>query len=100
MPVHYLRERLPDAMLLLNAVFPRDEKPNTPFRKAIAEINSAVRPLADGTGVQWLDMTDLFLKPDGTLPAETMPDGLHLSAAAYDVWAEALAPRIAKHLGT
>ena len=97
--VELLQDQSPDSKIILHAVFPRDPRPGTLFRKQVAEINAAIKPLADGERVQWLDMTDAFLKPDGTLPAATMPDALHLSAAAYDTWAEVLSPRVEALLG-
>ena len=36
-----------------------------------------------------------FLEPDGTLSKETMPDFLHLSAKGYQIWADAISPKVA-----
>lgn len=94
--VGLLRERLPSSKILLHAVLPRDAQPGTPFRKAIAEINANIHSLTVDPMISWLDMTDTFLAPDGTLPTATMPDGLHLSPAAYDAWAAKLAPMVAE----
>jgi lysophospholipase L1-like esterase len=57
-----------------------------------------IRRLADGEGVHFLEIGDVFLEPDGSISKEIMPDLLHLSPAGYQRWAEALAPKL-KELG-
>ena len=42
--------------------------------------------------ILWLDMTDDFLAPDGTLPKELFPDSLHPSPAGYRKWSARLKP--------
>ena len=34
-------------------------------------------------------------KPDGSLTKDIMPDFLHLSAAGYQIWADAIGPKLA-----
>ena len=46
-----------------------------------------------------LDIGKTFLQPDGTLTKEIMPDLLHLSEKGYDLWAEAIEPKIQELLG-
>ncbi|MFM1822419.1 MAG: hypothetical protein RI967_685, partial [Planctomycetota bacterium] len=36
----------------------------------------------------------LFLRPDGTISKEVMPDFLHLTPAAYETWAQAVVAAI------
>jgi len=86
-----VQERLPGATVVLNALLPRGT-PDDPLRAKLAEVNARIQPLADGTRVRWLDAGPGFLAPDGTIPAELMPDGLHPSAAGYEVWTTALRP--------
>jgi beta-glucosidase len=89
-----LRAKLPTARVLLLAVFPRGRTADDPLRQAVAALNPLIAPLADGTHVHWLDLTATFLRPDGVLPAATMPDYLHLSPAAYQAWADAMRPKL------
>jgi lysophospholipase L1-like esterase len=94
-----LRSRFPAAKILLPAVFPRDRKPDTAFRRKIAELNAAVAKLDDGKAVRFLDIGAKFLAADGTLPADVMPDALHLSEKGYRIWAEAMEPLLKELLG-
>jgi lysophospholipase L1-like esterase len=54
--------------------------------------------LADGKNVFYLDIGKKFLKEDGTLTKDIMPDLLHLSPKGYAIWAEAITPDIEKLL--
>jgi len=96
--VRTLREKLPGSRLLLLGVFPRDARPGTAFRRDIDAINSRIAKLADGRHVTFLDVGHVFTEPDGTITPETMPDFLHLSAAAYRTWSDAMEPTLAKLL--
>ena len=50
--------------------------------------------MADNRQVFYMDIGDRFLAPDGTLPVDVMPDGLHPNEKGYRIWAEAMAPRV------
>jgi beta-glucosidase len=89
--VDTVRAKLPDAIVVLNALLPRGA-PNDPVRAKLADVNARLALLADGTQVRWLDASAGFVTADGTIPAALMPDKLHPSAAGYDVWATALRP--------
>lgn len=73
--------------ILLLAVFPRGEKPDDPLRAPIKELNERLSKLKH---VSFLDIGGLFLRPDGTIPKELMPDFLHLSEQGYRLWADAV----------
>ena len=88
-----VRTALPDATVVLNALLPRGT-PGDPLRAKLADVNARVAPLADGARVRWLDAGPAFLAADGTIPADLMPDGLHPSAAGYELWATALRPAL------
>jgi lysophospholipase L1-like esterase len=87
--VEALRQKLPDARILLLAIFPRGEK-GSPQRAQVAEINAALRKLDDGIKIRFLDIGEKFLLPDGTLSHDVMPDLLHLSEVGYAIWAAAI----------
>lgn len=91
--VSRIRQKLPRTRILLLGIFPRGEKPN-PQREKNAEASKLASKVADGKMVHYLDIGDKFLQPDGTLTKEIMPDALHLSAKGYDIWAEAVLPKV------
>lgn len=95
--VRYLREQLPDAKILLLAVFPRGEK-DSKFRADVAEVNRQIAKLGDNQHVFFLDIGPKFLEPDGTLSKEIMPDLLHPNAKGYAIWAEAIKEPLANLL--
>jgi lysophospholipase L1-like esterase len=90
--VQTLRKKLPKTKVLLLGIFPRDEKPNTDFRKRIKKVNDQIAALDDRKNVRYLDLTPKFLAPDGTLPKDLAPDFLHLSPKGYEIWAESMDP--------
>ena len=89
--VDTVRERLPNAIVVLNAILPRGT-PSDPVRTKLADVNSRLAAFADGTHVRWLDAGGAFVDADGAIPAALMPDKLHPSTAGYEVWATALRP--------
>ncbi|MEP4078594.1 sulfatase-like hydrolase/transferase [Haloferula sp.] len=89
-----LRDRKPDAKVLLLSVFPRDDKPDGKLRKINEGINALIKPMADGEKVFWQDLTDVFLDDDGVLPKSVMPDSLHPKQAGYRMWVDAMEAKI------
>ena len=55
--------------------------------------------VADGKMIRYLDFGQKFLKEDGTLTKDVMPDLLHLNAASYRIWAESIEPIVAEVVG-
>jgi lysophospholipase L1-like esterase len=96
--VKKLRERLPKTKILLLGIFPRGENFN-PQRGKVAQVNQVLAKLDDGRNVHYLDIGHRFLTSDGILPAEIMPDFLHLSKSGYEIWAEAIEPKLAQLMG-
>lgn len=95
--VETIRAKQPQAKILLLAVFPRGEKasPN-PGREKLAKVNEIIAKLHDGQNIHFLDIGTKFLQPDGSLTKEIMPDFLHLSAQGYQIWADAISPKLAE----
>lgn len=94
-----LRDRSPEAEIVLLSVFPRGEKPADRKRVINAGINKIIQGYAaDDDKIHWLDLTATFLDNDGTLPKEIMPDFLHPRAKGYQMWAEAMEPTLKKLL--
>ena len=44
----------------------------------------------------FLDIGSKFLQPDGSILIDDMPDFLHLSEAGYQIWADAIGPKLAE----
>lgn len=92
-----VRAKSPNTKILLLAIFPRGEKasPN-PGREKIAQVNAIIAKLDDGKHVFFLDIGAKFMEPDGSLTKEIMPDFLHLSPKGYQIWADAISPKLAE----
>lgn len=88
--VRRLRRALPRANVLLLAVFPRGEGPSPQREKNAAASALASAAFAGDQRVVVRDIGARFLSADGRLDAAVMPDLLHLSAAAYATWADAI----------
>ncbi len=92
-----MHEKMPKMHIVLLAIFPRGEQPDDAMRKLNNEINEKIKAFDELEYVSFVDIGDKFLKPDGTLSKDVMPDLLHLNPASYAVWAEAIAPEIEKN---
>jgi len=90
-----LRTDLPNTKILLLAIFPRGETPN-PQREKISEVNTTIAKLDDNKHIHYLDISPVFLAEDKSISKEIMPDFLHLSPKGYQLWADAIAPKIAE----
>ncbi len=101
--VETLQKDLPETKVLLLGVFPRgltrdrDREYDTTDPR-INQVNALIAKLGERDGVTYLDIGDHFLKEDGTIPRDLMPDFLHLSRGGYRVWAEAMEPTLWKLL--
>ena len=92
--VHEIRNRKPKSKILLLGIFPRGQKPGTPERQQIAEINRTISGLDDGEHVFFLDIGSKFLEPDETISKENMSDFLHPTHAGYKIWADAMQEKL------
>jgi len=95
--VDTVREKLPNAVIVLNAILPRGG-PDDPVRAKIADVNARIAVLADGKRVRWLDAGRGFVDAGGAIDPALMPDRLHPSTAGYGVWAAALRPVLLESL--
>jgi beta-glucosidase len=93
-----IRQRTPDTRILLLAVFPRDEKPDSPLRRLNDRVNGLISGYADGQKVFFLNINESLMNPDGTLSKDVMPDLLHLSDKGYGIWARSIEPTLSKLL--
>ena len=89
--VRRIRERAPEALVLLNSVLPRTEL----FAERIRQLNDRNRETAERRGATYVDLWPAFADPSGHIRPELTKDNLHLSPAGYLVWAELLRPHLA-----
>jgi lysophospholipase L1-like esterase len=89
-----LGKKLPEAKVLLLGIFPRGATKEDAMRKQNIATNNLISAFAGNKRVFYMDIGNTFLKPDGTLPKEIMPDLLHLSAQGYQMWADAIEGKV------
>lgn len=89
-----LAKRLPETKIVLHGIFPRGDDALDAKRLNNIAINQMIRRFADDDRVHYLEIGDQFLEPDGTISPDIMPDRLHLSKKGYELWAQALEPKL------
>jgi lysophospholipase L1-like esterase len=90
-----IRGKVPEVKILLLGVFPREQKPEAK-RAKLEEVNARIQKLGNERNVFFLNIGARFLEPDGTISPQIMPDFVHLSTRGYEIWAEAIGPKIAE----
>ena len=88
-----LSAQCPKATVHIIEIFPRGEAFNA-MRGDIGQINQALRAWVAAKKDPKLAIHaigDAFVSPDGTISKDLMPDSLHLSPKAYEMWATAVA---------
>lgn len=96
--IHRIHKQSPDTKILLLAIFPRGEKPDHKMRVLNNKINAIIKTYHNGKSIHYLDIAPAFLKKDGTLSRQVMPDLLHLNQGSYHSWAKAIEPTLQKLL--
>jgi lysophospholipase L1-like esterase len=96
--VEELEKQKPEMKILLLGIFPRSANAKDKIRDKIKETNAIFAKLDDGKKVFYKDIGEKFLEKDGSLDKKIMPDYLHLSAAGYQIWADAIKDDVAKLL--
>jgi lysophospholipase L1-like esterase len=92
-----LRKRAPQATLILMGITPRSD--NRAVMPIVDSANLGIARLADGKTVRYLNVNRQLLDEHGEVLPGMLVDGLHLTAAAYQVWADALQPQFVQLLG-
>src|SRR5262245_23988400 len=95
--VERCRRHAPDSLIVLTGVFPRRDRPE--FNASIAAINARLAALGAAGRFRYLDLGAALVDARGQLSVPMSEDGLHLSLAAYQIWAEALKPILVERLG-
>ena len=89
-----IREKQPQAHIVLMPIFPRGERRDDPVRLRNDTVNRELARFADGRHVVWCDFTDRLLDAEGDVPVELFPDYLHPSIRGYEIWAGAVQPLV------
>ena len=90
------RAKAPEAAVVLTGIFPRSD-PDVVGE--IAAINRELEGMAHAEGIRYIDIKPALASPGGLLLDTMSSDGLHLSKAGYEVWANALEPVLTELLG-
>ncbi len=97
--VRLMRAKAPDAVVILTAIFSRND--NMAVMPEIERINANLARLADGRKVRVLNVNSQLAGPDGVLLEGMMNarDKLHPTEKGYEVWAAGLEPLLTEILG-
>ncbi|MSU77719.1 MAG: GDSL family lipase [Gemmataceae bacterium] len=87
--VKTISQKAPKAEILVLGVFPRSKMIPNPGNTKIIAINKIITKLDNNKEITYQDIGAKFLK-DGQIPAEIMPDYLHLSEKGYQIWGDAI----------
>lgn len=90
----YLRERLPDARILLLGLWPRAVSPEAALRRGTVAVNKLIRRCGDNRTILYADIGGVLLDKSGELSREISPDLLHFSRAGYERLVPLLDPLI------
>jgi lysophospholipase L1-like esterase len=96
--VRVMRSQAPDAVIVVTAIFPRND--NMEVMPVIDRINANLAGMADGQQVRYLNVNDKLANGNGILYEGMMnADKLHPALKGYQVWAAALKPLFTELLG-
>jgi lysophospholipase L1-like esterase len=95
------QEKAPNAVIILTAIFPRNDTRNDPLAAVptIFKINGNIAKFADGKKIRFLDVNDKLADKDGKQFPGMFIDRLHPSPKGYQVWADGLKPIFTEILG-
>ena len=99
--VRILREKLPNAKIIVMRCFPGCYGgPNpTSHRFILERASDIVSKLADGKHIFICDVNRVFLNKNGAINHDMMGDWLHPTPAGAKAWAETMEPLLAKLFG-
>lgn len=80
--IRRIRSTWAGARLLVLGILPREQTP-TPKRALVIGANESLVEAAEEGEFDYLDLSDRFVREDGSIPETLMPDAVHLSPAGY-----------------
>lgn len=89
--------KAPHAKLVITAIFPRND--NVAVLPEVSRVNESLEKMADGKAIFFLNINHQLADSAGRLHEGMATDGLHLTAKAYQVWADGLRPMLKDFLG-
>lgn len=95
--VNQIRQRLPETKILLFGIFPRGKTFSTQ-RGKLLQINEALEKLDDGKTIFYMDIGSKLIEMDGSIATSMMRDALHPGERGYEIWAEAMEPKLKEWL--
>jgi lysophospholipase L1-like esterase len=95
--VGILKEKQPEAKILLLAIFPRGTGPDDPYRVKVNVANKILAKL-DGGNVKYLSINDKLMDKNGKLVGFG-GDNLHPNAQGYQIWADAVKTQLTEWMG-
>jgi len=95
--VRTCRQKAPNAVIILTALFPRND--NMAVIPIINRINGNLAKMADGKTIRYLDVNDKLADQDGKLLEGIAKDKLHPGLKGYQIWADGLKPILTEILG-
>lgn len=89
-----LREKVPNARIILMAVLPIHENmPDTEkWQTEVVRLNPMLKKFATDQKIDFLDIGPKLSDADGLPRIDLMPDGVHPNANGYRIWADDLTP--------
>ena len=102
--VRVMREKAPDAVIILTAIFPRNDFSRNDEMAVIPQIdniNVNLAKMADGRKIRYLNINNQLADSSGKLFDGMMNerDKLHPTLKGYQIWADALKPILKEILG-
>lgn len=87
-----LRSKVPQAKIVVMAIFPREKDPQHPRRLLIIEINKLLEEFCKENQLTLIDIGPKMLNADGTFIPGMMLDYTHPADKGYQIWADAIRP--------
>lgn len=88
-----IRKNAPETELAVQSVLPLRDK-FAPNNGKVLELNEEIKKVAAKHRIEYLDVHPLLADDKGELKAEFTGDGIHLTPAGYEVWANFLRPKL------
>ncbi|MEO7215777.1 GDSL-type esterase/lipase family protein [Mucilaginibacter sp.] len=89
-----VRSKVPQAKIIVMAIFPRGKGPLNPLRTVINEVNRQLEVFTKDNKVTLVDIGPNLLAADRTFLPGMMLDYVHPTDKGYQVWADAIRPYI------
>ena len=96
--VNAIRQKQPQAVVLLHPMIPRINPDLKWLRAKNDRTNELIKPLADGIHVIWVDLRPIFENVSEEKQREYLPDGTHPNAEAYRLWRETVSVHFDKYV--